>query len=116
MKKYFLILASFMLAACSISEQNLTYSTKPILNITSSLSPLIQIETTQKSAVIKNKSQQLLNISYHLYWYDHLGVTQIWENQQESYSAQFLLKPQEQKSIDLTKPTVESKNYRLYLK
>ena len=83
-----------MLVACSSSEQNLTYSTKPILNITSSLS----------------------NISYHLYWYDHLGVTQIWENQQESYSAQFLLKPQEQKSIDLTKPTVESKNYRLYLK
>ncbi len=64
-----------MLVACSSSEQNLTYSTKPILNITSSLSPLIQVETTQKSAVIKNKSQQLLNISYHLYWYDHLGVT-----------------------------------------
>ncbi len=65
MKKYFLILASLVLAACSSSEQNLTYSTKPILNITSSLSPLIQVETTQKSAIIKNKSQQLLNISYH---------------------------------------------------
>ena len=55
MKNIFLILASFMLAACSSSEQNLTYSTKPILNITSSLAPLIQIETTQKSAVIKIK-------------------------------------------------------------
>ncbi len=107
-----------MLVACSSSEQNLTYSTKPISILRpSAFSPLIQVETTQKSAVLeKNKSQQLLNISYHLYWYDHLGVTQIWENQQESYSAQFLLKPQEQKSIDLTKPTVESKNYRLYLK
>ena len=105
-----------MLVACSSSEQNLTYSTKPILNITSSLSPLIQVGTSQKSAVIKNKSQQLLNISYYLYWYDHLGVTQTWENQQESYSAQLLLKPQEEKLIDFIKPTVESKNYRLYLK
>ena len=57
-----------------------------------------------------------MKISYYLYWYDHLGVTQTWENQQESYSAQLLLKPQEEKSIDLIKPTVESKNYRLYLK
>ena len=79
MKKYFLILASLVLAACSSSVENLTYSTKPILNITSNLSPLIQVETSQKSALIKNKSQQLLNISYYLYWYDHLGVTQIWE-------------------------------------
>ena len=116
MKKYFLILASLVLAACSSSVENLTYSTKPILNITSNLSPLIQVETSQKSALIKNKSQQFLNISYYLYWYDHLGVTQTWENQQESYSAQFLLKPQEEKLIDLIKPTVESKNYRLYLK
>lgn len=115
MKKHIVILASLALAACSSSESNLIYSTKPILNMTANIAPFVDVQISEKYATVKNKTTEPLNVNYHLYWYDALGVTQTWENQKESDSGKLLLQSKEQKAIELIKPTAESKNYRLYL-
>lgn len=115
MKKYLILLASLVLAACSVTEPNLTYSQKPILNITANLASAIDVSLRDDSALIKNKMAQPVRLTYHLYWYDAQGVTQLWQAEQESQTGQLNLNPNAQARIELLKPTPESKNYRLYL-
>ncbi|OOF59693.1 YcfL family protein [Rodentibacter myodis] len=115
MKKSLIFLAALVLAACSASNPNLVHTDTPILNITAELAPRIEAKAGSNSAWVKNKSTQPLNVNYHLFWYDAQGVTQVWEQQRESVSGNFRLQPQEQKAIELIKPTPESTNYRLYL-
>ena len=115
MKKSLIILASLVLAACSSSVPNLVHTHSPILNITADLAPLIEANADSNSAWVKNKSTQPINVNYHLFWYNAQGVTQVWEQQRESISGNVSLKPQEKKALELTKPTPESTNYRLYL-
>lgn len=115
MKKLVIFLASGILAACSSSDPNLSYSNEPILNVEANLAPQIEAKAERNQAWVKNKSTQPLNVTYHLYWYDNLGVTQIWPIQAESRTGALLLQPNEKKSLDLSKPTSKSQNYRLYL-
>lgn len=115
MKKFVIFLASGILAACSNSDPNLSYSDQPILNIDAHLASKIEAKAEPYQAWVKNKTAQSLTVNYHLYWYDSLGVTQIWSAQQDNQSGLLLLQPNEKKSFELTKPTPQSKNYRLYL-
>lgn len=115
MKKSLIILASLVLAACSSSVPNLVHTNEPILNITAALAPAIEAKASTNSAWVKNKTAQPINVNYHLFWYNAQGVTQVWEQQRESIEGNLHLQPQEQKAIELTKPTPESTNYRLYL-
>lgn len=114
MKKSLIILVSLVLAGCS-SAPNLVHTNSPILNITAELAPSIEANASASSAWVKNKSTQPINVNYHLFWYNAQGVTQVWSQQRESISGNLRLQPQEQQSIELSKPTPESTNYRLYL-
>lgn len=115
MKKSLIILAGFILSACSVSGPNLVHTNTPILNITAELAPTVEAKVSAASAWVKNKSTQPINVNYHLFWYNAQGVTQVWTDQRESLAGNFRLQPQERKSIELMKPTLESTNYRLYL-
>lgn len=115
MKKYLILLAAGLLTACSSSVPNLVYSEQPILNITAQLAPQIEAKAAPNQAWVKNKSSQPLTVHYHLYWYNKMGVTQIWPNGDDHIAGKLLLQPQEQKAFDLHKPTPQSQNYRLYL-
>lgn len=115
MKKYLILSTSFVLAACSSSVPNLVHTESPILNITENLAIKVEAKVNPDSAWVKNKSEQPINVNYHLFWYNAEGVTQVWQQQQESVSGNLHLQPQEQKAIELAKPTPESTNYRLYL-
>ena len=75
----------------------------------------LDVDLSDNTAALKNKTTQQLNVLYHLYWYNTQGVTQVWPNQQESQSGNILLQPQEKKVFELPKPSTESTNYRLYL-
>ena len=94
---------------------NIVGTNKPILNMAANLAPALDVDLSDNTAALKNKTTQQLNVLYHLYWYNTQGVTQVWPNQQESQSGNILLQPQEKKVFELPKPSTESTNYRLYL-
>lgn len=115
MKRSLIIFASLVLAACSSSIPNLNHTNRPILNIAAELAPSIEAKVDSTSAWVKNKSTQPRHVNYHLFWYNEQGVTQVWAQQKESIEGRLYLPPQEKQFIELTKPTPESTNYRLYL-
>ncbi|EIJ71785.1 DUF1425 domain-containing protein [Pasteurella bettyae] len=115
MKKFILVAVNLLLAACSIQKPSLTHSQKPILNITADANSYIEASVSQNSAWVKNKTNQPINVCYSLYWYDQNGVTQVFSPQQDKYRASLLLQPLQKSEINLSRPTPESVNYRLYL-
>ncbi|QPB42267.1 DUF1425 domain-containing protein [Rodentibacter haemolyticus] len=115
MKKSLILLSAFVLAACSNSDPNLVHTNTPILNVAAELTTNIEAKVSSNSAWVKNKSTQPINVNYRLFWYNAQGVTQVWDQQRESLSGNLHLQPQEQKAVELAKPTPESTNYRLYL-
>lgn len=115
MKKFFLFAIVLLLASCSAQKPNLVSTQEPILNIAANLAQSIEANAGAHSAWVKNKSQQPIAFNYNLYWYDENGITQLFSTQQEKYQSALLLQPQQKAEINLTKPTAESVNYRLYL-
>lgn len=115
MKRTLILAVGLMLTACSGTAPNLVHSDSPILNIAENLATSVEAKADRNSAWIKNKSAQPLKVNYHLFWYNAQGVTQVREAQRESLSGNLYLQPQEQKAVELIKPTSESTNYRLYL-
>lgn len=114
MKRLLIIAAAMFLAACS-SSVSIVGTQQPILNIDAALAPAIQVSTAETQARIENKTNQPINLVYHLYWYDAQGVTQVWHGQEDSLRGNLLLPAKQQEILQLTKPTPESRNYRLYL-
>ena len=114
MKKILITATVLFLTACS-SAPNIVGTNKPILNMAANLAPALDVDLSDNTAALKNKTTQQLNVLYHLYWYNTQGVTQVWPNQQESQSGNILLQPQEKKVFELPKLSTESTNYRLYL-
>ncbi|TYG35067.1 DUF1425 domain-containing protein [Lonepinella koalarum] len=115
MKKILLVCTALFLVACGSSQPSLVHTHAPILNITAELNPLIDANATAQSAWVKNKSNQNINLQYDVFWYDKNGVTQPVSLQQEQYRANLWLAPEQKQAINLSKPTPESVNYRLYL-
>lgn len=115
MKKILLISTALLLAACTAPTPHLVHTTQPILNIESQLENKLQIKVENHSASLKNISAQALNVVSYLYWYDQNGVTQPFSPTQEYQPSTILLQPQQTADISLTKPSVESHQYRLYL-
>ena len=103
MKKILITATVLFLTACS-SAPNIVGTNKPILNMAANLAPALDVDLSDNTAALKNKTTQQLNVLYHL-----------WPNQQESQSGNILLQPQENKVFELPKPSTESSNYRLYL-
>ncbi|MBF1240191.1 MAG: hypothetical protein HXM36_04110, partial [Haemophilus sp.] len=85
MKKILITATVLFLTACS-STPNIVGTNKPILNMTANLAPALDVDLSDNTAALKNKTTQQLNVLYHLYWYNTQGVTQVWPNQQESQS------------------------------
>ena len=100
MKKILITATVLFLTACS-SAPNIVGTNKPILNMTANLAPALDVDLSDNTAALKNKTTQQLNVLYHLYWYNTQGVTQVWPNQQESQSGNILLQPQEKKVFEL---------------
>lgn len=101
-----------LVAACSAPPPNLVSTHKPILNIEADLAALIEADTTSHSVLIKNKTEQPLRLNYGVFWYDKNGVTQL---EPQNLSTLFLAEKQ-RVNIEMTPPSVESVNYRLYLR
>ena len=115
MKKILITATVLFLTACS-SAPNIVGTNKPILNMAANLAPALDVDLSDNTAALKNKTNTTTTMMlYHLYWYNTQGVTQVWPNQQESQSGNILLQPQEKKVFELPKPSTESSNYRLYL-
>ncbi|UDW83903.1 DUF1425 domain-containing protein [Pasteurella canis] len=107
-----LLLTSLLLIGCGSNKSaNLLRTTQPILNIEASVASVIEAKITPDSAWIKNKTEQPLNLAYHLFWYDKNGVTQ----QQFAISSFLSLLGYEKQVIPLIRPTEQSVNYRLYI-
>ncbi|TDQ59558.1 uncharacterized protein YcfL [Mesocricetibacter intestinalis] len=115
MKKYLPLIFSLVLGACSSNAPNLVRTTAPILNISAELAPHIEASVASDSAWVKNKTGENLKLSYDIFWYDNNGVTQPFSEDKESFSAVILLKPKQQAGIQLSRPSADSRNYRLYL-
>lgn len=106
---------TLFLAACSATTPNLIGTQAPILNIEKNLATMMTVNTERNSVQFTNLTNQPLVITYHLFWYDKQGVTQLYHRQQESLSEKMMLHPQEKKSVLLPRPTPESLTYRIYL-
>ncbi|MDY6216388.1 YcfL family protein [Actinobacillus porcinus] len=115
MKKISLIFTALFLAACSTTP-NLVKTHSPILNIDVAINPFIDAAAQSHEAWVKNTGQQPLQLHYDLFWYSENGVTQPASQTQDAFSGSLLLQPQQKQTIELTKPTPESVNYRLYLR
>lgn len=112
MKKYAIFLLALILTGCGSSQPvNLLKKTQPILNIDSALAPRIEASLSESSARIKNISTQPMQLYYHIFWYNKNGLSQPTLTKQTTLS----LAPNEAQAIELTKPTAESFNYRLYI-
>lgn len=115
MKKTLFISTALLLAACTAPKPTLVHTTQPILNIESRLADKLQTQLENHSAKVKNISAQTLHVTSYLYWYDQNGVTQPFSPKQEYTYSKFILQPQQSTEIQLTKPSAESHQYRLYL-
>lgn len=115
-KQISLIFLTALLTACGSSAPNLVHSQQPILNIEADLNPLIEADADADSAWVKNKSEHRVGVAYDIFWYDKNGVTQLTQDAKPQISSLIVLQPQQKAALDLTKPTAESVNYRLYLR
>ena len=98
MKKILITATVLFLTACS-SAPNIVGTNKPILNMAANLAPALDVDLSDNTAALKNKTTQQLNVLYHLYWYNTQGVTQVWPNQQESQSAIFYCNHKKRKCL-----------------
>ncbi|OOF71088.1 hypothetical protein BKG89_02135 [Rodentibacter caecimuris] len=115
MKNIILAVFILFLTACGGVRPSLVGTDSPILNVEADVEPYIDTYLSHDSAWVKNKTTEDLNVSYHLFWYDAFGVTQVWEGQKESIFQRLHLQPRQKENISLPKPTPESVNYRLYI-
>lgn len=113
---YFILLLSLGFSGCSSQLSNGLAHSQPIINFTAQVAPLIQVTATTQQAVIKNLTQNTINLTYQLTWYDRNGVTQLANWQQPSNWQQLQLLPQQNVILPLAKPTPTSVNYRLFIR
>ncbi|KGQ69793.1 hypothetical protein A1D23_11815 [Chelonobacter oris] len=117
MKGFFSVLSvSLFLAACSGSPPRYLADSRPIVNIDSAIAPVTDVNAGATRLSLTNLSRQLLTLQYRITWYDKDGVTQLSDWSQPPQWAQLSLQPQQTEQIGLEKPTVNSLNYRIYVK
>ncbi|WP_301099108.1 YcfL family protein [Otariodibacter sp.] len=117
LKGTFLLTSIALLSACiSNQESYLPVENKPIVNIEQNIAQYIHVDAKSTALVIENTSEQAAQVVYKLFWYDQEGVTQNSPNSVDDEWHQLQLIPKEKREISVTKPTVESENYRVYLR
>ncbi|QGM81646.1 hypothetical protein A6A10_01555 [Otariodibacter oris] len=117
LKRSFLLGFVGLLSACiSNQESYLPVENKPIVNIEQNIAQYIQVDAKPTTLIITNISQQATQVVYKFFWYDQEGVTQNSMNLTNDEWHNLELAPQEKREIPAIKPTVESANYRVYLR
>ena len=113
-KSISLFLATALLAGCSAKVPTLLNTQNPILNIEAPASERVEACVERDSAWVKNKTEQPINLAYHLFWYDKHGVTVTAEEPVVWH--RLALQPRQKQLLTLARPTADSANYRLYLR
>lgn len=119
MKKHFVLIAIFstVLTACSSNPVSyLPTGTKPIVNIELPLAEQVEVTADPFLLKVVNLTVQPLNIQYKLFWYDKQGVTQTLDPSDRTPWYSFWLEPRAKTEVNLSKPTLDSVNYRVYLR
>ena len=118
LKSYWsLVVFSLFLTACGSNPQSyIKGKSKPIVNIEAQIAPLVKVDTESEKFSIANLSEQPLNLSYKLFWYDKQGVTQNSDDTYPQHWQKLWLNSKQSQTLPLDKPTSESSNYRLYLR
>lgn len=117
MKRFLTLLAaSLILAACSSAPPRYLADKQPIVNLDSEIAPLIEIKAGAQQVNLTNLSRELLALQYQITWYDNDGVTQLSDWSQSPQWMKLLLQPKQTETIGLEKPTLNSSNYRIYVK
>lgn len=115
MNKSILTALCFLLVACSSAPPRYLVSPTPIVNIDSTIASEIDIHAGDVSVRLQNLTHKLLQLQYRITWYNKDGVTQLENWDQPINWAHVTLAEEEQVSIHLSKPTVDSHNYRIYI-
>lgn len=113
MKTCALLFGSLMLAGCA--GQPISYlpsGTTPLVNVEAALAERLHVEAAREQLSITNQSNEVVSGAYKLFWYDVQGVTQ---GAHRSWQTLWL-EPQQRLLLPLEKPSVESVNYRIYLR
>ncbi|AUI66390.1 MULTISPECIES: YcfL family protein [Glaesserella] len=119
MKKTFSIIAFFslLLTACASNPPSyLPSGNTPIVNVEENVAKMVDVVAKSTELTLTNQSEQPLSLSYKLFWYDKTGVTQTLNGEEHSAWQSLLLEPKQRQAVALDKPTVESENYRFYLR
>ena len=117
-KKHFLSVAIFslILTACASNPPSyLPSGTTPIVNVEADIAEQIAVDAQSNLFKVENLTPSLLNVRYKLFWYDVNGVTQMAGQEKQGW-LNFWLEPLVKASWQLTPPTEESVNYRIYLR
>lgn len=118
LKSYWLLaIFSLFLTACGSNPQSyIKGKSEPIVNIEAQIAPIINVEVESEKFSIENLSEQPLNLSYKLFWYDKQGVTQNSDDTSPQLWQKLWLDSKQSQTLQLEKPTNESDNYRVYLR
>ncbi|MFC0309714.1 YcfL family protein [Gallibacterium trehalosifermentans] len=116
--RQFIVLSCLLLGltACSSKMVSPLSQSSPIVNIEAAIADKLAITSAADQVTLKNKTNQSINLTYLLTWYDKNGVTQRANWQQEERWQKLMVIANQQVLIKLTKPTAASHNYRIYLK
>lgn len=110
------VFSALLLTACGSNPSSyLPIETKPIVNVEAQIAEAVEIKACSEKLSLTNLSEIPLAVAYKLFWYDKNGVTQTFSESEQRWQTVWLEVKQEQ-AIPLTKPTVESVNYRVYLR
>lgn len=106
---------SLLLTACSHNPASyLPTGTQPIVNIEAQIHDQIELEAHTDRLSVKNRTHNALVLFYKLFWYDQFGVTQ---SVSDTLPWQEIgLNAGQKRALELTKPTEESVNYRIYMR
>lgn len=110
------LLSVFLTACASNPPSYLPSGTTPIVNIEANVAEITEVVAKSDELTVFNKSEQPLQLSYKLFWYDKTGVTQTLNSEETSPWQHLFLKAKQRQGIALDKPTPESANYRFYLR
>lgn len=118
LKSYWLFaIFSLFLTACGSSPQSyIKGKSEPIVNIEAQIAPLVKVDVESEKFSITNLSGQPLNLSYKLFWYNKQGVTQNSDDESPQFWQKLWLSGKQSQTLQLEKPTNESRNYRIYLR
>lgn len=109
-------LGLFLTACSSKPVSYLPAGSNPIVNIEAPLAEQVEVNAKPLVLELQNRTQQAQAMQYKLFWYDKNGVTQTFEESDHTPWLNVWLEPLAKMAIPLTKPTLESANYRVYLR